>query len=355
MTGWAKWVNLGDDGWMKLGPIDISSTDYGIQIGADRLFTGWSWNGGSNIDADSNPERGDGWVDWDSVTTGGGATILAYWYETLYGDIYAGSEINAPFSPPVDRYTATYLIQAGGTIRAVAIQSDAGTGVPYISEGHDSFVLPDEGNDYRGTLGWLDKAGMLGSRYGTPESALPAGSNIYLDGKIYHYSSGLTLNNALTFMNGTGNQKGSGTIIVDGDLTINANLSYQSGPVSSRIDNLPSVAWIVSGSIYIAPTVTEVVGVFYSEDETPDVDSKYGIRTGTTGWSTSDEQLIIRGMFIATEIHLERLFINVDEGGALINNDPAEQFFFDGRALANPPPGLADIGKGLPTLREARP
>ncbi|OJI07825.1 hypothetical protein BK004_00040 [bacterium CG10_46_32] len=339
IKGWAKWEALGVNGWVVMGPIDISSTDYGVVIGADRLFSGWSWSGGDNLDADPEPERGDGWVLWDSVASGGGASVLAYWFETLYGDMYSGGAISAPFAPPIGRYTALYLIQANGTIHPVSIQSAGGGSLPYISESFGSISIPDEANNYRGTLGWLDKAGLLGGRYGTLESALPAGSSVLLDGKVYHYTSDLVINSDITFNKGTGTQKGSGTIIVDGDLTINANLFYQSGAVSSRVDNLPSVAWIVTGDIIINPSVQNLVGVLYSEGS---------ISTGTTGANDTDMPITIEGMLIANQINLQRLF--ADE-----TQEPAEQIIFDGRAIINPPPGLTDIGKGLPTLRETRP
>ncbi len=339
IQGWAKWPILGDNGWMVLGPIEIAGTDYGVEIGLDRLFSGWSWNGGDNIDADDQLERGDGWVMWDSVESGGGASVLKYWFETLYGDIYSGGSINEPFAPPIDRYNATYLIQSNGTIHPVTITSQGGTEIPYISESHDLFELPDQENKYRGTLGWIDKAGLLSGRYGEVKSSLPSGSSVLLDGGVYHYASDLTISSALTFIKGTGDQKGSGTIIVDGDLRIDADMNYESGAIGGRVENLPSVAWIVLGNVIIDKDVQNAVGLFYSEG---------AIKTGTSGSSVNDIPIIIEGMLIANQIDLERLFVDQ-------NNEPAEKIIFDGRAIINPPPGLSDISKGLPVLTESRP
>ena len=372
IKGWAKWTALGDNGWMILGPINIESEDYGIEIGSDRLFTGWSWNGGDNLDADPELERGDGWVSWDSDGSdiggiGGGASILSYWFETLYGSIYSGGSIDAPFAPPLNRYNATYLIQANGTIRPVALQSGPQVDAedrsldPYISESYDSFVLPDSDNQYRGTLGWIDKAGLLGGRYGavteysSSKTSTSIGKNVTLDGKVYRFTGDVSVDKLTTFKKGGPTTKGSGTIIVDGDLTIEENIVYQTGAVGSSIDRLASVAWIVSGSIYIDPSVTEIVGLFYSEDETADANGDYGILTGTTNSINDDVQLVISGMLIAKRINFERMFIDLDEFGVIISDDPAEQIIFDGRAIVNPPPGLSDIGKGLPVLREIRP
>ncbi|MBU2575881.1 hypothetical protein KKF64_02235 [Patescibacteria group bacterium] len=347
IKGWAKWNVLGNNGWMTLGPIEIDSIDYGVEIGADRLFSGWSWNGGDNLDADPEPERGDGWVMWDSVDSGGGASVLAYWFETLYGSFYSGGNVDAPFAPPLNRYNATYLIQANGTIKPVALQSASGSTSPYISESHDSFALPDATNQYRGTLGWLDKAGLLAGRYGalteysSTKTSNSIGKNVTLGGKVYRYTGNVSVDKAITFKKGGPGVKGSGTIIVDGDLTIEEDILYQTGAVSGRVENLASVAWIVLGDIIIDADVQNIVGLFYSEGS---------ISTGTKGTAFRNFEVPIKieGMLIAGQINLQRLF--ADE-----TQEPAEQIIFDGRAIINPSPGLADIGKGLPILREIRP
>ncbi len=339
IKGWAKWNVLGDNGWMILGPIEIEGNDYGVQIGADRVFKGWSWNGGDNIDADQELERGDGWVWWDSIESKGGASVLAFWFESLYGSVYSGGSIDAPFAPPLNRYNATYLIQANGTIKPVEIQSAGGTEVPFISESHDSFVLPDSENKYRGTLGWIDKAGMLAGRYGAVQNSIPSGPNIVLGGKVYYYPGDLSIDSEITFNRGSADQKGSGTIIVDGDLRINANTYYQSGPVSGRVENLPSVAWVVKGDIIIDESVTNAVGLFYSEGD---------ISTGTTGSAEEDIPITIEGILIAKTIRLRRLFSDDSQ-------EPAEKIIFDGRAIVNPPIGMADIGKGLPVFSDSFP
>ncbi len=347
LTGWAKFTSYGDDGWMKLGPLDIGGTDYGVQINTSRVLSGWSWNGGDDLGfGDPEPEQGFGWVHWDGEGYGG--ELITYWFETLYGNVYSGGNLDAIFAPPSGKYTATYLLQANGTIDPVTITSPGGTSEPYRSESYGALTLPQSSNNYFGTLGLLDRVGMLNGYYGTVTTyagdnvtSNTLGANKLLDGGLYHYTGNLTVDSGLTFTRGSGSQNGGGTIIVNGNLTINANIDYQSGAVSSRIDNLPSAGWIVSGNITINPAVTNIVGVFYSE-------GAGGITTGTTGDVTTDVPLTVSGIFIAKGISLQRTPITA-------GNPPGEQIIFDGRALANPPPGLADVVKGLPTLREVIP
>ncbi len=350
ITGWAKIDSLGSNGWIKLGPLVIGGTDYGAQIGANRAFSGWSWNGGDNMDVDPEPERGSGWIHWqsDNPDVPYGAGAVARWFETLYGDIYSGGSIDQPFSPPAGRYSATYLIQANGTINPVTITSASGGSAPYVDSSFGALALPQQSNSYRGTLGVLDRAGLLNGYYGTvttyagdSASAGTLGTSLILDGKIYHYTGNLIIDSAITFNKGIGTQKGNATIIVDGNLIINADINYEAGAVGSRIDNLPSVGWLVKGDVTVNPAVTALSGIFYSEGGA-------GISTGTTGARATDVALAVKGMFIAKKITFQRLFIGAD-------NTPSEQITFDGRAIVNPPPGLTDMIKGLPTLREVIP
>lgn len=362
ITGWAKFPSLGDNGWMLLGPIDsIDANDYGVSINTAKTFSGWSWSAGENLDADPEPEKGDGWVNWDSSTSLGGAGILGYWFETLYGNIYAGGSI-APsglFVTPASRYTATYLIQADGNINPVSITSAGGQGTPFKEPGAGlSLQIPDQANQYRGSLGPLDITGIVNGYYGqvvnylkppsSQKTSNTVGQNLVLDGKVYHYGTdaqgegvNVKVDKPLTLQKGTGNQNGGGTIVVEGNLSIDANIYYQSGAVANKIENLPSVAWIVKGNITVDPSVTEIAGIFYSE-------GGGGISTGTSGDSLTDLSLTVRGLMIAKAINLQRLTVNEQ-------SDPAEQIIFDGRALANPPPGMVDIAKGLPSLREIAP
>lgn len=66
LTGWAKVISMGDDGWIKMSK-DASDggANYGVMIGADGTFSGFAW--GSDMI---------GWVDFAPATAGGNGARL---------------------------------------------------------------------------------------------------------------------------------------------------------------------------------------------------------------------------------------------------------------------------------------
>ena len=87
----------------------------------------------------------------------------------------------------------------------------------------------------------------------------------------------------------------------------------------------------VGGHIFIEPTVQNVAGALFAETS---------ISTGFT-----KSPLTVYGLIASRELALERV------GGT--SSTAAETIIFDGRAVANPPPGMQDIGKSLPTTKDA--
>lgn len=356
ITGWAKFAALGDDGWMKLGPLVFDGIDYGVKVATDRAFSGWSFNGGDDLGyPPPGADQGAGWVSWQDQGGGGGGGgglygggLSAYWFETLYGDIYSGRSVSAPFAPPAGRYNATYLIQADGSINPITLRSSGGSGPPWRAENFGPLALPQASNSYRGTLGNLDRSGILAGYYGpvttwlgNRTSSATLGASRRLNGRVFYITGNFTVNSALTFLRGNSTQDGNGAIVVDGNLIVNADILYEAGVIATRIDKLPSAGWLVRGNITVSPSVSSMAGVFFSEGAA-------GFSTGTAGTSAADRQLIVSGAVIAKKITLQRLWTRA-------SNEPAEQFIFDGRPLVNPPPGFIDMIKWLPTWQEVTP
>ncbi len=395
VTGWAKILALGNDGWLKLrgtpvgvgsGPyrqcagckdvkdiegnlVDVTckicfkSADYGgsgaicsncssctraAEItcntctdcdnygtaidGESGRILGWAWNG------NTDPAVGIGWLNFSPTL--GGFVLKSPWLETFYGELYSKSYVKSPssFVPLLGKYNATFCIEPSGTI--TNFTSETGC----LTQYSEIINYPKTINRYTNILGRIDLDGILGGQYG-PVKIITDSSEIesMLGGKIYYHNGDLTVG-AKTFINGTGRQNGAGLILVKGNLNIVGDILYQSGNVSN-LKNLSSLGWIIlddgsglKGNVYISPSVSEVAGSFYAEGT---------IFTGTSGDPDTDVSLTVKGAMLARMFKFERLWASAQRG--------AEQVIYDGRILANTPPGMGDIVKALPIWREGVP
>jgi hypothetical protein len=262
------------------------------------------------------------------------AAVCSAWLQISTGNIYSFLGIVGT-QPPA----ATNLFNTKWCLRT----SDQG--IEWTSEQDcrqeevGQIDLPTQSTNYRNKLGFLDLAGMrINGRYApvmtiANESGLPS----QLNGVIYRFEGPGTFTlPARTFLNGSGTSgNGSGLLLIEGgDLRITGNIQYSSSQVQTRLKNLASFGVVVvktaagGGNITIDPSVTKVSGVYFAEGS---------ISTGSTGTNYLD----MLGIFIANQFNLER-DNNTDP------SRPAERIMFDGRAVVNPPPGLADISKSLP-------
>jgi len=271
------------------------------------------------------------------------------WLQTKFGNIYAQSGLSAATSSLIVGKSATYCLSTQGEISGFS--SNSGCTESGI-EGQP-IVLPKVGQNYKGTLGMLDINGIKSGRYGKVipiTGSFTSGAPLLLNGSVYHVTVNTILNlSNPSFSNGTlQTDRGNGLLFVEGgDLTITGNVTYASLTGLSYLRNLASFGVIVTkdsagngGNIIIAPGVTNLVGTYFAEES---------ISTGTTcPMATScpaDVPLNVAGMFASHMINLQRNYRDP--------NIPAEVVNFDGRSVANPPPGMADIVKSLPTSKDA--
>lgn len=305
-----------------------------------NLIRGWAWNGVDiDNDAGHTADIGMGWIKPYS-----NALFNAFpWLEVKYGNVYSVSGIQGSGAPP-NKYNATYCVQSNNTI------TNFTSGNGCLAPSFESINVPTGTNSYTNVLGKLDRGGILNGNYGVVEEIVTNNAKTHnlaghaaddqasydknLEGKIYHFlGNKLTINKALRFMNAS-NGDGSGLIIVEGDLFIDRNITYELNSVS-KIEELASVGWLVRGRLVIDPSVTEIVGAFYVEGDN-------GIATGASG-----NKLIVHGLMIAKRYNFQRTFRSTDEG--------SEQIVYDGRALINTPPGMEDLTKSLPLWKESAP
>ncbi|MEO6761695.1 MAG: hypothetical protein ABI220_04990 [Candidatus Saccharimonadales bacterium] len=96
----------------------------------------------------------------------------------------------------------------------------------------------------------------------------------------------------------------SAVIYVNGDVTINSDIAYQTNGwtmTSANQSNIPSLYIIASGNINIGPSVTKLSGVYVAQNGTIDT-------CATHDFISCQKQLVVYGSFIANKINLYRTF-----------------------------------------------
>jgi len=306
-----------------------------------------NWNGQTDCDDaecaatcpgicefDDSPCDGIGSVCYTDPVSGKKYYCIARpWLETQLGNVYSQLGVSGPKAPE-GLYNATYCVLSTGGITNFSSERDC-----FLTP-DDMFGFPSKLNKYTNILGNIDIQGITNGLYGEvvlidDASDIPAN----LNGKIY-YSPDNDLDfemATLSFLNGVGNQSGAGLIIVRGDITFDSDTAYGAGNIS-KIKNLASVGWIAfydpnkdhGGHIYIGKDVDELVGAFYGENI---IQTKPG-----------DSPLVVHGLMISKDFDFGRTYSSGTEG--------AERIIFDGRALTNPPPGMEDLTRSLPSISD---
>lgn len=349
---------------------------YGVSYDAQQTrLLGYAWSGGERAGGDAN-EAGLGWMQFNPKGAGIGA--LQAWLATRYGDIFVGGNIAVSTPPIGNAPNATYLIQANGTISS-SFQSKGGA--PYVQPGYPVAIpLPSESNRYflESRLG-ARRINVLG-RLNLQEMTKP-GTNRYgktvvimqlkdipgwtidntvlklpLNGTIYVVEGNLTIPDSgdytsVEFQHGaSATTSGAGTIIVNGNLDLQVPVTYNSAPISESILQLPSLAWIIRGNITVSPSVGQLDGAFLVlgcqklSFCTNTSDNDGVLKTGDD--RASQKQLVVNGLLMARKFSFQRTFQS---------SEGSERVLYDGRLIANPPPGLSDLSAVLPDVREVTP
>lgn len=316
-----------------------------------------------NCSRDFNPEQED--TDADGVQgrpgdgQGGDACDPVAWLETREGSLYAQLLTGTP--PPPGASTATYCIltardENGTSVQLGQFRMRECASLPNI--GVTRFrIIPGEraitlitGDDANPVRAYLDLRPLQPPAREVINLSDQEAERIYkalreARATRFYHQGDLLINEPIIFPAG----RGGVTILVDGNLEFgpNAKLSYAREVASARLSELTSVAWIVQGNINVNAEVgsgarisgnavvgEDLVGTFLATGR---------ISTGTRALAT-DKALTIRGLVIAKDFKLERQFTSLERGSELV--------IYDGRAVLNPPPGLADLVKALPTFRK---
>ncbi len=385
LYGWARiyafyTLNPGSpEGWISLNCASLaghparnvcSTSDYGVGMEVSTgLLHGYAWScmtSDGNTCEESNYAGGLGWVRFDATYTPPpnllpGTFGGVPWVQVLYGDLYSKGNVStpSPFTEQFAQVNATYCIDTGigATVQHFTQGSNCATG-SVITD----IDLPDKNSNYSNTLGRIhlrgyndelepaDLAGLAAGKYGAWQQVnnLNAAIPAVLGGKIYDtVTYGNWTMNARTVNNGYGtgsSSNGSGLIIVRGNLTITGDIAYQTGTIS-KLQYLASLGIIVlddgSGTMGNV-TITTSAGT-PTQNVSANIYAEGTISTGTTGDPTTDKPITINGVVVARKFNFQRVF----PGGV---NSPSERVVYDGRIVANTPPGLGDFVSSLPVV-----
>jgi hypothetical protein len=354
---------------------------YGVSLDIESgNFYGYAWS----------PDLG--WINFN-----GANMYNLSWFQERYSDIYSQGNIGSIFTgkapgyatAEVGRCNATYLIQANGSItnfcssgykeKVGPADTASTTAVPkelwrasdMSARGFGYIGFPQKNEvsgtytnvfgtiDYQGLITIVNPINLKKNKYNIVvdktinnlnkfiyRTAPPVNLGNSLDGKIY-FSNTYNINFPLQFNNQTGTNNGSGLIVIDGDLNINSDMDYgyanglSTAVPLDNIKNLASAGFIVKGDVTIAPTVKHIVGNYF-------IDGTVTVQGKASG--RNDDQLQVSGLIIARQFKFQRQF-----KGTIDNPQPAEVIIYDGRLLANTPPGFQDLASLLPLIREVSP
>lgn len=380
LYGWARFETLAeygrttvgqdDWGWVSLrgGIQGDPAYEYGVLYRDGRL-EGWAYAGGGTLPGNSYSNAvGFGWLDFSQSSVGSDPATgpATGYFSTAQGDVYASQGISNPsgtLSPA--QYNATFLLVGNAEGGFSAFTSEE-QGETFTDDTYIPYYAPTAENNYQSALGSIDFEklttvldgtnvnvyGDIVERYTTVSQWLAAegSDDIFLDGRIIVITgapgplSSHVLPNSLTFRNGTSSQPrsgaydGSGTILVQGNLTIQNNVFYNKTALT-HTRNLASVAWIVQGDLTITAQVSNLVGAFFV----------LGNNEGSAGrmitQPASFSQLVVYGLAMAKGFTFQRNY-----QGLYGEDEPAELIYYDGRIVTNTPPGLRDVSSTLPFI-----
>jgi len=333
---------------------------------------GWAWNG--NDDGSSNVDKdGAGWV---QLNPKGGESGLVYpWLQTQYGAVFGSNGFKQ--KAVVSGINATYCIFAQDVLNFRS--QNCAKNIPDVS-----ISFPQKNNadaSYKNALGRLDIYGLSTTvdsghkynKYGNIVNKISGNPNwtsaeaAPLDNKVILIHGNLSIGNGFSVVNGNSSQSGNGLVIVEGNLYIDNDFSYDAGSISD-VKQLASIAWIVKGDIIFKSSVTHAVGAFIAlgqdgvgcqyDNGSPcdnSIDYPRFRQNGYGVFSTADlsnpadmadlsNPLVISGLILAKAFNFVRSFSNIQQG--------SEKIIYDGRLMANPPPGLKSLLEILPVIRD---
>jgi hypothetical protein len=323
---------------------------------------GWGWNGNENPSAPSEfSNEGAGWVQLNAL--GGESGVVYPWLQTVYGSVFSR---NIRQKSMITGINATYCIFADSVYNFNS--SDCPGNIANININFPQQSANDQ--VYKNALGRLDVKGLTavtknanGIKYNKYNNVILSfsddGSGIIwgIGNKLESNNTVYIIDGDLTVTSGFSIKQGNGIVVVNGSLTIGSDFDYDSQSVED-IKQLASVAWVVKGDVIINSNVQKIVGAFVilggnesclHEDGSSCSEAviypKYKQNSyGIFFSGASSQPLTVYGLLVAKAFDFRRTYSDIAQG--------SERIIYDGRLVANPPPGFKGFIESLPVVRD---
>jgi len=320
---------------------------------------GWAWNGNE----EPASQVGVGWIQLRPL--GGESGVVYPWLQTLYGTVFSKNKIRQ--KSLVSGINATYCI-----ISQDVYNFTSGKCVDNFKNIMIDFPkIQTKDTVYKNALGKIDLVGLTKTdktinstnynKYGNKLNIYRAntywGKEMTLNNEVFVINGDLSLAQGFKINNATNGQKGGGLVVVNGNLHIKSDYDYGQEKIET-INQMASVAWVVKGDVIVDSNVKKIVGAFMvlgnndiclQENGQPcsaNVDypkykqNGYGVFFS----SFSSQQLTVGGLIVSKALDFRRQYSNILSG--------SESIIYDGRFIANPPPGMKDFFGNLPIVRD---
>lgn len=278
----------------------------------------------------------------DEVLDNTPGSILAPYVRGGRGSVGTNQNIQAYDS--LGEKNATFTVTAGGSVKHFT----SGAGDPMQGYRSSAACRPDGGIDWRTEM-TKNIERVKGERH-----LVTADPNFNGNGSVAGRQAGFTRELDFNKVEGRVIEfdnfmritaplqiKGTGTLLVNGDLFINANMIY--APDNTR----NSLGIIVLGHIYVDPAVTQIVGSYFASDVEWTGDRAARVNgcpkvdiSEASGWihtGESDKQLNVDGLMVARKFVLQRYYTDLSQTK---RTAAAENVLFDGRVLSQTPPAF---------------
>lgn len=328
---------------------------------------GWGWNGNTHpLEPNKIGVDGAGWLQYGAL--GGESGIVYPWLQTLYGSVFSQNSIRQ--KSLISGFNATYCIFAKDVFNFRSANCNQN-----IKNIDIKFPQPSSvDQSYKNALGRIDLFGLTskiklsnGKYYNKYGNIIIESMNdqtwrepMIFNNSVYVINGDLTIENGFFIKNALEEiDRGNGLVVINGDLIIKNDFGYDNTDVYGiDLKRLASVAWVIKGDVEINPSVNKVVGAFivlgrqencFYSDQTPCSEAVDYPKYAKNGYGiffsgSSDKPLVVSGLIVAKAFDLERSYSDIKQG--------SEQIIYDGRLIANPPPGFKGFLEGLPVIRD---